>query len=368
MKSRLVILLLVVLNLALLVKVDALALVQGSIPLWDFDIYYQMAQDVSQGANPYQLPYMQTSGPPLVILFFLPFMWLPLQVARSSIFILNILAVMGTASVLAHQIPRARIVPLMLIINAGLLLCFPVRFNFTVGQPNLILMWLVSLMLTTTSQNLNGILAAVLAVIKTNYVVVIASFIKSQRRSLMAAVGVISVIGLLSLLLFSPQVYREYWQSRASEFVFEAPLPTNLDYYNQSFRATMARLHWPEFYSVTFILAALGAIIYLIKSGNLESGIVLSLLLSPIIWQHYLPVVYPVLFMVGRRVWPDPHWRWGWVVSSILLIIHLRWLHAAPAQFPMTLLASHYFVGLLLLGVLTIVRPIRQREHENQNS
>ncbi len=240
-------------------------------------------------------------------------------------------------------------VSLGLMISAGLLISFPVRFNFIVGQPNPLLMWLVAVLLTNKSGKVKGIAAGLLIVIKTNYVLVLASLLKANRRALAIAIGVIAIGLSLSLLLLSPKVYGEYLEQRAQGYIFATPVTTNVDYYNQSLKATMARLHLNDRYVAIFGLATLIGALYLIKVGDVISGVLVSLLLSPIVWQHYVIVVYPILFLVGMTVWRQKRYRVWWLVSFGLLLIHFPRLHGLPASLPYSFIASHYFIGLVTL-------------------
>jgi hypothetical protein len=213
-------------------------------------------------------------------------------------------------------------------------------------------MYLVSLWLTTIATRQMGWLAGALAVIKTNYLVLLASLWKKQRRGVLIAGLTIIGLVVLSLLVFSPQVYSQYWQERGQGLLFSSAQSTGTDYYNQSLRATLARWQWPTVYPITFVIMAVAAIVYLVRSGDRESGVVLSLLLSPIIWQHYIPVVYPVVLILGWRIWHVPGQsviKWAWLATAGLLMIHLPQLHWLPAGFLIGLLASHFFLGLVLL-------------------
>jgi hypothetical protein len=344
----------ITINVVLLWKISMWQLLLGTVPLWDFDVYYRTVRDVLAGSNPYQLPYMQTSGPPIVILFFLPFTWFSLTAARGLLALINTAALLCTSYMLVRRLSPKWVVVNTLALNALFLLSFPVRFNFIVGQPNPLLMLAVTLILTTHSNQQRGLAVALLSFVKSNYLIVLASMLRKYKHSLAIAGVTLGALFVLSVLVFSTETYRFYFADRASSFIFSPAVTTDGDYYNQSLRATMARFQIGHFYPYFYLpLVAMG-IIYLLVSEDIPSSILLSLLLSPIIWQHYISVTYPVLFLSGVQVWRNKKYPWWWLVSLALLTLHFPQLHNQPANFVNGILISHYFWGLLILLVLQI--------------
>ncbi len=349
----LVIGLLVILNLGLLIKIHFWQYVIGATPLWDFDIYYQIVRDALTGLNIYQLPYMQTSGPPLVVVPYLLVSWLPLAAARSLMNAMSLIAGLGTSWLLANKILASHSfkskVTVTLVLNALLLMTFPARFNFITGQPNLIAMFLTTVVVVTFDQKIQGLAAGLLAIIKTNYLLIFASFFKHQRGSIVVGIVTLVVGLILSLSLFNPISSVEFLTNRGPSFVNSIPQTTDVDYYNQSLRATTARLRLGSLYPWLFIGFGLIAVIYLIRTGDVISSIIISLLIAPVLWQHYIVVVYPILVLMAVQDWRNRKISRWFVLASVLLLTHLPGLHGHPAIFPYNLLASHYFLGLGIL-------------------
>jgi hypothetical protein len=89
--------------------------------------------------------------------------------------------------------------------------------------------------------------------------------------------------------------------------------------------------------------------LYLIKTGDTASGILLSLLLSPIVWQHYLVIVYTIGFLAIYEYWKRGTVPWSVTFACGLILIHLPWLHGQPVERLSGVFASHFYFGVLLL-------------------
>jgi alpha-1,2-mannosyltransferase len=342
----------------LLAKIHFWQYLTGSVQLWDFDIYYQTAQDAMAGLNLYQLPYMQISGPPLMVLPYVPFTWLPLNGARSVMSCVSLIAGLGTSWLLANKISSNYSlwvrVTVTLLLNTLLLLTFPARFNFITGQPNLVIMWLSCWLMVSASQPAKGLAAGLLTIIKTNYLVTFLSLFKKSKPSLAIGIWVVAAGLILSLALFNSNSFIQFVTQRGPSFATSVAVTTDVDYYNQSVRATMGRLHLGEVYPILFGLMALAGLLYVWRSGDLVSSVMTSLLISPVLWQHYIVVVYPIIILMGYRLWQVKKVSYLFLLAVLLLIAHFPKLHGHPAVLPYNLIASHYLIGLGILLFLQI--------------
>lgn len=344
---------LVVATVAALIRIEFVQqFLFGQVQLWDFDVYYRLAHDSLGGQNPYQVSYMQTAGPPLVIMPFVLFVSFPLAVARGLIAAVSLLAVWGTAYVVAKAVYPQRLFLVALALQLILLLSFPVRFNFITGQPNLLIMFFAAVALTTRSENARGVVVGLMSLIKTNYVLLLVAMLKHHIRAVVIAVGVLGIGFLASLLVLKPTIYLDYFNQRAPGYLFSVPAINDVDYVNQSLRSTTARLGIEQWYVALFLCLLVLAVSYLLVSGDIIGGLLFSLLASPLIWQHYIVVAYPALILMGFVCW-GRKWLFGlWSVAAVLLLTHFPGLDNHSLDFWHGLQASHYFFGLvLLLGI-----------------
>lgn len=342
---------LTVLLLLLSWKVNLLQFVTGSTQLWDFDVYYQTAVDVLHGAHPYQLSYMQTAGPPLVIAPFLVFSWLPLAVARSLMTVLSLVSIGGTAWLLSKTIFRKDPLPFALVLSCLLLLLFQPRFNLLLGQPNLLIMWLITMLLTSqpAAQTKNAVLLTVITLLKTHYAVAWLSLLKNYWRTVLIGAAILLVLFVTTLPVLKLRYYTDYATARFSEHMAKALVIQDVGYYNQSLRATLARLNLADTFLFFTICILLVGGWYVLSSNDLAAGFLLSLLISPIVWQHYMVITYPILFVTLLRYAKNKQLPWHLVGATLLLTAHLPWLHEQPVSLFTGLAASHYYFGVLLL-------------------
>lgn len=348
---------LLLLTLALFWKIDLISFLRGQEVMWDLDIYYQIAVDVRQGADPYDLPYMETAGPPAVIIPYLPLSFFSLATARSVMVGLSLISAWFSCWLLASHLFKTHRFQWALLLHFLLWLTFLPRYNLNVGQPNLLLMLGVTSLLATTSLPRQSLSVALITLVKTHYLVAWGSLL-IQPKTLLVAGLILAGITVASLPIIKPQFYWKYFTQRASHYLMSAPPIPDLDYYNQSLRSTLSRLHLAEFYPlVLLVILALG-IAHLLETGDIQSGLLLSLLVSPIVWQHYLVVAYPIAVLSLDEAWQRNHLPWYLIFGSGLLVLHLPWLHGQPVALVPGILASHYYWGLLLLWLSRLNRRV----------
>jgi hypothetical protein len=350
-KRRFFQLFLVVATLLIFWKINLQALLLGQRELWDFDIYYRIALDVLAGKSPYSLPYMQTAGPPAVLLFFLPFVVLPLPAARGVMIALSMAAAFGSCYHLARTFFKTEWLTWTLGLHTLFWISFLPRYNLNVGQPNLILMYIIALLVTAKNQKVKTLLLSVLVLIKTLYAASFLSLLKTQKNVLLKISLSLIAVCAVTLPILKPQFYQEYLLHRLSAYLFSTPFVTDVDYYNQSLRSTTARLGLQYSYVMILVFVVLAGGYMVMKSGNLSAGILLSLLISPVVWQHYLVVVYPIAFLL---VWKQKNWSWSLAGGVVLLLTHMPWLHGKEVSLLNGIMASHFYFSLVLLFVASL--------------
>lgn len=347
-------------------KIDLWSFLIGSQPLWDFDVYYATAQAARAGISPYQVPFMQTAGPPLVVAVYLPFTYLPLSVARAAVTFINLSAGALSCWMLSKLITgRFRISGALALLNL-LWLSFPARFSLLLGQPNLVLLLAVTTLLlheysaaVTNKFKLLGIpradqwvtplMLALAALVKTNFLVLFASTLRHSHLKFVWAVTALLVVAILAVPILKVDYYVEYLTQRAHHYTRSAVELKDVDYYNQSLRSTLGRFNLGSLAPQVFMFTAVLALVYLLVTGDVGAGVALSLLSSPIVWQHYLVAVYPLLFFELYWLVKANKWRSVAAVCTcgLLMMTELPWLHGRQLGGVNSLLASHYFIGLV---------------------
>ena len=144
----------ILLNILILIKLNFFVpLLLGQTPMLDFDNYYRLTKDLLQGMNPYSVNYMITWGPPLIFIYYLPFQLFNLENARTLTTLFSLISGILTCSLLAKNLFSKDRLMSFLILTVILLSSFPARFSLEMGQPNLIIMFIVTCI--TLSKNNN---------------------------------------------------------------------------------------------------------------------------------------------------------------------------------------------------------------------
>jgi hypothetical protein len=326
----------------------------GNVPLLDFDTYHQTAIDTRLGRHPLSLPYMQTGGPPSVIIPYLPFSFLPLQLARSLMSLGSILAIWLTGWIMARSLHPRHKYFWTLIYTTLLLLPFPTRFNLGQGQPNLWLMAGAAHLISNSTSSVGAWIAGLIIIVKTNYLIMMTSFWRS--KFLLFTLGVVILFLTISSPVIKPQYYVDFIQRRLFQTTFQSAQIIDVDYYNQSLKSTLGRFGLSDWYMTIFLISGLLSLSYLIThESDLSSGILLSLLLSPLLWQHYVVVIYPLAIFLLRRLSPStPLSKLILFLGLLLICLEFPWLHGQPASFFNSLLASHFFIGICLILIISL--------------
>jgi len=327
----------------------------------DFDNYHRMIRGMFNGQHPYrdQLGYTQTLGPPLVLAVYLPFSVFSLTTARLLMTLTSLFSAFLMCQLLAKDLFKQQKLLVSLLLCLLLFSSFPARFNLLMGQPNLIIALLLTIFLTTKKACLKGGCLALAAVIKTFLGLSIFSLLKKNKKSLFWFFIILALIIFLSFPLIKPLYYSDFIKERFLRITFLPTRPNNLDYYNQSIKSTLFRFGIGELYSFLYpALFILGGA-YLFLTGNLEAGIILALLFSPVCWQHYFVILFPLMIRAFRKIFPQPKFLGLLGLSFFIFWTEIPWLHQAKVNFINAILASHYFFSALILLFLVKSRQRR---------
>ncbi len=342
-------------NLALLEKVGLFEIViSGSRAMIDFDHYHRTAVDLLAGQHPYRASYGQTLGPPLVLAVFLPFGFFSLERARSLLTILNLFSVFFLAYILARRFYPNQKLTASLFLSLLLLSSFTARFSLLMGQPILIATLLLTIFLVSKKPYLRGVCLAGATVIKTFLGFGVLPLVKVDKKALIWFFVFLLGITLLCSPIIKPGYYVDYFKERFLQTTFSPARPENLDYYNQSLKSTLFRLEVGELYPFVYPILLILAGGYLIVTGNLEASVVLSILISPVCWQHYFVMLFPIMVILFKKIFAKPKFLLLLGLSFLLWWIEIPSLHKAPINFINGILASHFFLSAIILLFLII--------------
>ena len=357
-RKFIVFLFLFVVHFLLLIKLNFFAkYVSGNEEFLDFDSYYKLSSDIRIGKNPYRVDYMKTLGPPLVFVYYLPFSFLNLNTARVLNSWINISPGYILCYFLAGAFNKKYKNEVFLFLGTLLFSSFPTRLSLGLGQPILLITLLIGAALTERNKSRSGIFLSVASSIKTFLIFSYLSLLTKRKRILYVTLFCTLFLILLSFLFVKPEYYLFYLKEEFLKLLTNGVI--GLDYYNQSFKSTFHRLFLENIYQIVYYPVLFITSIYIVLSASLEFGIIVSLLLSPISWQHYYVILFPVYVLYFKNIIKSGKVPLFilFILSILLWWIEFPFLHKAEVSILNGLLASHYFfAGFLLTLIIFIIR------------
>jgi hypothetical protein len=354
-KIEVYILLFLILNLLLFLKLKFyIPQLTGNSTLLDFGAYFRLIGDIKKGINPYTVIYAQTLGPPAVFLYFLPFSVFPINVARGLFTFINISCGFLSCYLLAsHFYPKGKII-VFLILNLIFFSAFPVRFSIENGQPILVIGYLVSLLICSPKTKYLNIILGLIIIIKTNYLIALTALIRKNLELVLKTILTILLILIFLFPIVKPSFYSYYFSQKTQNILPVLEKNKSLDYYNQSIPSTLSRLGVIKYQREIYIFICLALVYLMIKTSNLSLGILSSIILSPVSWQHYYAALFPIFVLTFFKLKRSTFLKGAFSLSVFLWWIEFPLLHQAETNFANGLLASHYFISAILLMVVVI--------------
>jgi hypothetical protein len=354
-------LLLMLVNVLVLAKVFSVtAFFQQTRNQVDFDkSYYPSVQYIREGLNPYTGSYMQTLGPPLVFLYFLPFSLMDLHTAQTVNLVINLAAGYLTCLVLAVRFfPKVKAIAF-----GGLSLLFYgsflSRYSLQMGQPNLVIALLVALVISTVK--FRQFLLCTLVVMKTFFVLPFLPTTsinsKAGRREVIKNAMSLILVLVISLLFIKPAWYKDYSFRRFTtlQFFQTPPASNSLQYENQTFKTTLFRLGLGNIYIYLYVGLIVFCLVWLLVHPNLEVSLLFSFIISPVLWQHYFIALFPMFVKTFVEVRTRSYTMMWMVVAAFVLWWPDLRLWDWPVNWGTGILASHFFIAL---AILTGVRMV----------
>lgn len=398
-------------NLLLLIKLRFfLPQLTGNSQLLDLETYYRLVKDVFMGINPYTVSYMQTLGPPTVLFYFLPFSLFNFGTAKFLFTFINMICGIATCYVLAKyffqnnhsprnashtlevKAPNLHTINIFLVLTLIFFSSFPVRFSIEMGQPNLVIGYLVSLLVCSVtrkkdfltslqndkSMTVSFVLASII-ILKTNYLIVLISLLK--KNAALMTKTLITIIGIVVLLfpIIKPSFYAYYLTHKTGNLLPSVGNTQELNYYNQSIPARLYTLGLEHATIPLYVVSVLIILWIVYKSGNIILGIIASIILSPVSWQHYYAVLFPIFILVSfptrSTIYIDSHFRgndklefykqrmrsnrFALIISFFFWWIEFPFLHDAEVNLFTAILSSHYLISELMLFFIIFKLQIR---------
>lgn len=176
------------------------------------------------------------------------------------------------------------------------------------------------------------------------------SLIKNGQLFLRIIITILCIIIILFPIV-KPPFYTYYISNKTGSFIPPATNSETLNYYNQSIPARVGVFRLGEYTFFIYLTILIVLLYQIYKSQNLMLGIVSSIILSPISWQHYFAVLFPIYIVF--------YFKTKIVANKILLFIayfffwiEFPFLHTEKVNLFTSLLSSHYLLSAIILFVL----------------
>jgi len=320
-------------------------------PLYDFDLYYSLINSIKHGINPYSPGLTFSLGPPLVFLYFFPFSFLALEKARVVATLINITSGFVLCFLLAKKFNKKYLLTTFLVLVIVFFSAFLPRYSLGMGQPSILLTLFITYIICSKNSVLKGISLAIASSLKTILLFPILAFIKNKKFLIVFLLTLV-LLTLLSLTFIKVDWYKYYFQNIFISLNNSPLASSGIDSYNQSLKSTLFRFGLFDLYKIIFIPVLIIASLFIAITANFELSVITAILLSPISWQHYFVVLFPIFVAAVFKM------KWNFknlsifTVSFILWFVQFPWLNSSKVGLVTSILASHFFISGLMLFYL----------------
>lgn len=362
----------VIVTIILYRQIIPLTLLIRDFPLNDFSVYIDATKTALKGENPYQKWFFDRFNyPPITMAFFYPLTLISTNQAEFLFTGLSIISfLMGMwliKKILDINVPR--IVWLLILVLS--IKTFPVKLTLSLGQINLIIMFLVILSFYLASRGKKswaGICLGVASVVKLTPLPLALYFLWRKNMVTVREWGITMILlNLTGLIIWGWGLTKYYYFNLMPSLFSEVTEKTiNTTYMNQSITAWLAKLgiFGSVNSSIRQLMSLIGLIVLIIgfkkiKKARSEFTIfwltaVIAILFYPVfVWQHHYVFLLPLwLILVAQALHKRNAANWLFVIIGYgLLNLH----------FPM--ISSHFLITGVLFWMTVIL--IRFRAEKN---
>lgn len=338
--------------------------------LLDFSYYYTSIQFIINHKSPYINKVFTLNYPPSFLLLFFPLGVINYKISQLLWTFLSLGGLLGSIYLILKYIDSKVSISKFLIILSFIILSFPVKFTFGMGQINFILLFLFALCFYLYQKKriyLSGIVLGIATSIKIFPFFLIFFFLRKKDFYIpIISITFFISLNLLAAILFGKNIFFEYF----TQTIFNIPI-YQASYYNQSLTGFLARLGTFNTqlifiinYTVFIILIFISFLLTKPKEQSpfLEitefSLFIITILIGGgLAWQHYF-VLLIIPFAGFINYFFDNSIK---RMRLLIFFVALSYLAISsnikhPESFigPHSLLLSHVFYGTVLLYFILV--------------
>jgi len=326
----------------------------------DFQVYWEAAKAALVGKDVYCGFYsdgIPFNYPPTFLSFFAPFTFFPKSIA-SLVFLFISLTVLLVSIFLLVKLQFGKKERTAAFLLSAILFVqyFPTKFTLTLGQINLIFLFLTILSFYTFKKGkdvLSGMSLAIAALIKIFPGFLILFFFKEKRwKAIFSFLTALVLMAVLTGLFFNPNLFSDYFVTSSGLF-FKAGSPS---YFDQSLNGFLSRLNCPS--SWRLVLRLTSSLVLIVMFLRIKNQAVsffglmaaITIFFSSFAWLHHYVVLIPLMIILFSKLYRRNAAFWlklALLLAYLLCSFHFRNPQVSIAQ--NIFLASHPFIGAIIL-------------------
>lgn len=326
----------------------------------DFNVYWDTVKTALTGGNIYyDLKETPFNYPPTTLLFLV---FLPLfsqSVASLVLLFISLSSLLGSLYLLAKMFFKPAQKWLVFFLSSVLFIqFFPTKFTLTLGQVNLVILFLIVLSFYLYQKRkdiFSGLFLGIATLIKIFPGFLILFFLKEKRWKMVIVFLATCLLGiLLTVLIFKPVLFFNYFGQIGNNLFFKGG---EISYFDQSLNAFLLRLNfvenWRLFLRLIFTIVSLWIFLKTKDKALSYFTLIFSILifLPSFAWFHHYVILIPLVIICWRKT---KNFLPKLILILVYLLVssHFRYPEIFPGQ--NIWLSSHPFFGALILWLYSL--------------
>ncbi len=336
----------------------------------DFKVYWDALKAAFAGGDIYSFNkvYFNTipfNYPPTSLLFLTFLLIFPKALSSLFLVFVSLGCLLGTIYLTVKMLfKKADRLMAFLIFSILFIQFFPVKFTLTLGQINLLILFLITVsyyFFQNKKEILSGIFLGIATLIKIFPGFLIFFFIKEKKWKSVISFIVTLFSGLiLTLLIFKLALIFNYFSNGGNLFLQGGVV----SYFDQSLNSFLLRFNFPSIWRlllrIIFTLFSLGFFLKVKDKALSFFALIFSILIffPSFAWFHHYVILIPLMMILWARS-KDIFSKVVLILIYLLVAFHFRYPEIFPNENPW--LGSHPFFGTLLLWVFAVKRGLNKK-------
>ena len=326
----------------------------------DFWVYWEAAKAALIGGDVYRGLYSGGTPfnyPPTFLLFFASLAFLPKLFVPLIFLFISLAALLVSIFLLVKlQFGKKERIAAFLLSAVLFIQYFPTKFTLTLGQINLIFLFLTILSFYAFRKGkdaLSGVSLAIAALVKIFPGFLILFFFKEKKwKAIFSFLATLVLVAILTGLFFGPNLFSDYFSTSSGLFL-KAGSPS---YFDQSLNGFLLRFNclpsWRLLLRLTSSLVLIVIFLRIKDQAISFFGLMatITIFFSSFAWLHHYVVLIPLMIVLFSKLYRRDGafgLKLALLLGYLLCSFHFRNPQISIAQ--NIFLASHPFIGAIIL-------------------